>query len=159
MDYYGYHSSFLIFHLPPAWLCHFASREQPCLSMVPSPWLIHPPVSSLCCPQRHLCSCLPSFIHGTFLFSPTLAEPWTITASTECSSIESGHPCRPYWSLTPDRPPPIAMCTCLLLQAAIQTWLVSSRKITDLLRIWTMLFFLLPFPQQNVGCCVNIRCC
>lgn len=153
------HSSFLIFHLPPAWLCHFASQGQPCLSMAPSHWLIYPPVSALCCPQRHLCSCLPSFIHDTLLFSPPLAEPWTITASIECPSIESGHPCLSQWSLTPARPPLIATCTCLLLQAAVQTRLVSSRKITDLLRIWTMLFFLLPFPQQNVGCCVNIRCC
>lgn len=124
--------------------------------MAPSHWLIHPPVSSLCCPQRHLYSCLPSFIHDTLLFS--LEEPWTITASTECPSIESGHPCPPQWSLAPSRPPPISACTCLLLQAAVQTRLVFSREITDLLRIWTVLFFLLPFPQQNIGCCVNMRC-
>lgn len=72
---------------------------------------------------------------------------------------ESGHPCLPQCSLTPARPPPIAMWTYLLLQAAVQTRLASSREITDLLRIWTVLFSLQPFPQQNVGCCVNIRCC
>lgn len=109
------------------------------------------PCELLCCSQTHLYSCLPSFINYTLLFSPPLGEPWTITASTECPSIESGHPCLPQWSLTPARPSPIAMCTCLLLQAAVQTWLVSSREITDLLRIWTVLFSLQPFPQKMLG--------
>lgn len=62
-----YHSSFLIFHLPPASLCNFASQEKPCLSMAPSHWLMHPPVSS-CVVRRHI---------FTLVFLPSSTTPFS----------------------------------------------------------------------------------